>query len=180
MLLLLLKPSHLKLRLYFQRCSNSWKAVNFLFFTLCRSTVKENLSKSLIQLCERSELHFHFEWTKVNQKWQISPIWRSFRSNSVNRQVNFNWTKIVRKCRKWKILMGHLGWFSNTVGESIFCYVDYHWIETRQTDRQDLCEPILEGCNKKLKSSHWKLQLFITAQFCIRVSKMSGGGNALL
>ena len=29
-------------------------------------TVFENHRKSLIQHCERSELHLHFEWTKVN------------------------------------------------------------------------------------------------------------------
>ena len=30
------------------------------------NTVFENHRKSLIQHCERSELHLHFEWTKVN------------------------------------------------------------------------------------------------------------------
>ena len=30
----------------------------------------EKSAKSLIQQCERSELRFHFEWTKVNQKCQ--------------------------------------------------------------------------------------------------------------
>ena len=37
-------------------------------------TVFENLLKSRIQHCERSELRLHFEWTKVNQhcqKWSI-------------------------------------------------------------------------------------------------------------
>ena len=34
--------------------------------------------KSLIQHCERSELHLHFEWTKVNQKWSIlASFWKS-------------------------------------------------------------------------------------------------------
>ena len=33
-------------------------------------TVFENHRKSLIQHCERSELHLHFEWIKVNQKCQ--------------------------------------------------------------------------------------------------------------
>ena len=30
----------------------------------------ENHRKSLIQHCERSELRLHFEWTKVNKKFQ--------------------------------------------------------------------------------------------------------------
>ena len=33
-------------------------------------TVFENHRKSIIQHCERSELRLHFEWTKVNQKFQ--------------------------------------------------------------------------------------------------------------
>ena len=35
-------------------------------------TVFENPRKSLIQLCERSELRLHFEWTKVHKKCQNS------------------------------------------------------------------------------------------------------------
>ena len=33
-------------------------------------TVFENHRKSLIYCCERSELRLHFEWKKVNQKFQ--------------------------------------------------------------------------------------------------------------
>ena len=62
-------------------------------------TVFENHRKSLIQNCERSELRFLFEWTKFIKKvkngqfGEFLKIW-SLRSNSVTRQVNFNWTKI--------------------------------------------------------------------------------------
>ena len=35
-------------------------------FALENSTVFENRRKSLIQHCERSEIHLHFEWTKIN------------------------------------------------------------------------------------------------------------------
>ena len=41
-------------------------------------TVFENHRKSLIGHCERSELHLHFECTKVHQKYQKSPIFESF------------------------------------------------------------------------------------------------------
>ena len=42
-------------------------------------TVFENPRKSLIQLCERSELRLHFEWTKVHKKCQnSSQFWRVF------------------------------------------------------------------------------------------------------
>ena len=44
--------------------------------TLC--IVFENLPKSRIQHCERSELYLHFEWTKVHQKCHKWPIWRVF------------------------------------------------------------------------------------------------------
>ena len=37
-------------------------------------------------------------------------------SNSVTRQVSFNWTKIGGKCQNTKIQMRHFRWFSNTVG----------------------------------------------------------------
>ena len=40
---------------------------------------------------------------------------RSLRSNSVTRQVNFNWTIFGWKCQIWKIQIWHFGWFSNTV-----------------------------------------------------------------
>ena len=41
-------------------------------------TVFENYRKSLIGHCEQSELHLHFECTKVHQKSQKSPILESF------------------------------------------------------------------------------------------------------
>ena len=36
-------------------------------------------------------------------------------SNSVTRQITFNWTKIDGKCQNSNIQMRHLGWFSNIV-----------------------------------------------------------------
>ena len=39
----------------------------------------------------------------------------SLRSNSVTRQVNFNRTKISKKCQNSKIQIQHFGWVSNTV-----------------------------------------------------------------
>ena len=38
----------------------------------------ENHRKSLIQNCERSELHLHFEWTKVHYKGKNGQFWRVF------------------------------------------------------------------------------------------------------
>ena len=53
-------------------CSHSSKKVE--------TTVFENRTKSLIQHCERSELRFHFQSTKVNwksQKWSIlATFWK--------------------------------------------------------------------------------------------------------
>ena len=52
---------------------NPWKTwvgklpILFMYNTLkWNNTVFENHRKSLIQYCERSELHLHFEWTKVH------------------------------------------------------------------------------------------------------------------
>ena len=38
------------------------------FWCLSLYTVFENHRKGLIQHCERSELHLHFEWTKSSLK----------------------------------------------------------------------------------------------------------------
>ena len=43
-----------------------------------KSTVFENLPKSRIQHCERSELRIHFEWTKVDWKCQKCSFLASF------------------------------------------------------------------------------------------------------
>ena len=68
-------------------------------------TVFKNHRKSLIQHGEQSELHLHFEWTKVHKKCQkmvhfgeFLKSW-SLRSNSVTRHVSFNRTKIGEKCQ---------------------------------------------------------------------------------
>ena len=53
----------------------------------------ENHRKSLIQHCERSELHLHF-----HQKCPKWSIWQ-FRSNSVTRQDK-NWWKVPKKISK--------------------------------------------------------------------------------
>ena len=42
------------------------------------------------------------------------------RSKNVTRQVNFNKTKIVRKCQNLKIKMRHFEWFSNDVHQCFF------------------------------------------------------------
>ena len=98
-----------------------YKILKWLFQRLqCTvHTVLGNYRKGLIQHCERSELHLHFDWTKVNLKMpkmvhfdELLKTW-SLQSNSVTRQVIFNRTKIggnhkIRKF-KWDIFW----WFSN-------------------------------------------------------------------
>ena len=44
------------------------------YYAQCSKIIVE----SLIQLCERSELCLHFEWTKLNFKCQKSQFWRFF------------------------------------------------------------------------------------------------------
>ena len=71
-------------------------------------TVFENHRKSIIQHCERSELRLHFEWTKVNQKFQkmfsLAIFWKPAQVHSVTRQVNFKGQK-----NGGKIQMRHFG-----------------------------------------------------------------------
>ena len=77
------------------------KLITCSFPPLIYITVFENHRKSLIQHCVRSEVGLHFEWTKVDKKWQKSSIWSwNLRSNSVTRQVNFDRTKNggISKC----------------------------------------------------------------------------------
>ena len=47
-------------------------------------------------------------------------------SNSVTRQVNFNWSKIGGKCQNWRSNMRHFRWFSNTMSDKIYFKTSYH------------------------------------------------------
>ena len=59
--------------------------------------------KSLIQHCD---LSLHFELSKVHQKMpkmvNFGKYLKTLGSNSVTRQVDFNWIKIGGKCHNWK------------------------------------------------------------------------------
>ena len=74
-------------------------------------TVFENHRKSLIQHCERSDLRLQLSGKKLIknvQKWSILGEFLNtlgLRSNSVTRQVSFNWSKIGGKCLNLKIQM---------------------------------------------------------------------------
>ena len=59
---------------------------------------------------------------KNGQFWRVFKTW-SLWSNSVTRQVTFNWIKIGGKCQKLKLEMRHFEWFSNTV-----CTVKSIWV----------------------------------------------------
>ena len=47
------------------------------------ATVFENHRKSLTQYCERSELHIHFDWTKVTKNAKNSRFWLIFEKTEV-------------------------------------------------------------------------------------------------
>ena len=105
-------------------CSFKWKnkIKNFRFLTFfgkhhncyCLENILHGVWKSQKKshsTCERSELRLHFEWTKVNLKWpkmvhfgEFLKTW-SLRSNSVTKQVSFNWSKIGGNAKIiWDIL----------------------------------------------------------------------------
>ena len=76
-------------------------------WNLDKATLFENHRKSLIQHGERSELHIHFEWTKVDGK-------------------------IGGKCQIENIQMRHYEWFSNNVdylscGDKLWNQVGFGW-----------------------------------------------------
>ena len=79
------------LKLARHNCEQSEPRFHILFYT--------NVYQSLIQNCERSELHF--EWTKVPKMVHFGEFLKnwSLRSNSVTWQVSFNRTKIGGKCQ---------------------------------------------------------------------------------
>ena len=96
---------------------NSKSRLRFMITTPEKSeedTVFENHRKSLIQHCNRSELHLHFEWTKKCQKgsnlvsfWKPTPY---DQTELPDRSV-----LIGGKCENSKIQMRQFGWFSNNV-----------------------------------------------------------------
>ena len=71
--------------------------------------------KSRIQICERSELRLHFEWSKVTSKCQKWFNLASFRKPEACGQtvlpdqnwerselgLHFEWSKLTKKCQKW-------------------------------------------------------------------------------
>ena len=61
-----------------------------------RFTVLENYRKSLIQHCERSELHLQFEWTKVNQK--LVHFGKLLKLNFAVKQRHLKGQKLGGKC----------------------------------------------------------------------------------
>ena len=91
-----------------------------------KSTVFENDRECLIQHCERSELRLLFEWTNAMVHFgEILKTW-SLRSNSVTRQVSFNWNKISWKCQNCKIQIRHFGWFLNNVNRRTLHIINAH------------------------------------------------------
>ena len=76
-------------------------------------TVFENHTKSLIQHCERSELRFHFEWTKVHEKWQKLVNLASFDQPETCSQTVLPdrsllvGQKLMESAKNWKTQMRH-------------------------------------------------------------------------
>ena len=100
-------------------------------------TVFENDRKSHIQHCKRSELRLHYDKSslkmpKIVHFGEFLKIW-SLQSNSLNRQINLNWTKIGGKCQNFKIfkwdILGYFQtmWVSKSqklAARLLFCLID--------------------------------------------------------
>ena len=63
-----------------------WYTLHFLSSRCLKIT-----TKCLIEHCERSELRLHYEWTKINQKWQNGPFWRLIEKFSIKNQTCQFW-----------------------------------------------------------------------------------------
>ena len=90
--------------------------------------------KSLIQHYERSELRFHFEWTKVYQKCQKWSIlaW-DLRSISATRQVNINRTKIGGKCQNICFFTWKVSWQFRHLLQSVGVAKCVVWVENEKS-----------------------------------------------
>ena len=89
--------------------------------------------KSLIQHYERSDLRFHFEWTKVYQKCQKCSIlaW-DLRSISATRQVNR--TKIVGKCQNiWGFFTWKVSWQFRHILQSVGVAKCVVWVKNEKS-----------------------------------------------
>ena len=75
-------------------------------------TVFENQRKSLIQNCERSELHFHFEWTKNHKKLLIwASFWKPDIAVKKCYQTGPFYGKLVKNAKtKMRYLESHQNW----------------------------------------------------------------------
>ena len=83
-----------------------------------RITVFENHRKSLIKYCQRSELHSHFEWAKVDWKWQKWFILARFWKPEVCGQTALPVRSFLigqKLVENGKIQIQHFGWFLNIV-----------------------------------------------------------------
>ena len=65
-------------------------------------TVFENHRKSRIQLCERSELRLHFEWTKINEKCQKLSIWATIKNLKCSQIVLPDRSLLIGQ-KRWKM-----------------------------------------------------------------------------
>ena len=95
---------------WYQRLDIGFSSPDLLTSKVATSRCLKITEKSLIQDCERSELHLHFEWTKMVHFDEFLKTWY-LRSNIVSRHVSFNRTKIGGKYENWQIQMRHFGWF---------------------------------------------------------------------
>ena len=118
---------------------------NFWYYS--SNTVFENHRKCLIQHCERSELCSHLLRTKVESKCQKWPILASFwkpeacgitvlpdRLILIRQNLVKNARKVLSICKRSSLRslcwMRHFGWFSNTVGKSLFLSLTFFFEST--------------------------------------------------
>ena len=71
--------------------------------------------KSLIQLCERSELRLHFEWTKVVKNAKNGSFWRVSETPKLAVKQCYQTCQLYYDKNWWKTQIRHFWWSSHTV-----------------------------------------------------------------
>ena len=116
----------------------------FRFFVICWSnfTLFNQSSKIAISWCLKRKLRFSAikidtQCLKITEKVSFDEFLKSLASNSVTRQVSFNWPKVGGKCQISKIQMRHFWMIFKQCGTLfamcknrkllIFCFSDILW-----------------------------------------------------
>ena len=131
-------------------------------------SVWKSQKKSLIQHCERSELHLHYS----------NPFWRVFENlkvevNSVTRQVNFNRTKVDGKCQIFYPALSGSS-LRSILGKLFKVEIDFAIVAIEEFCRQkvrDLCEGSHYSCARMRRGAECILKVRASGQARVEMAR---------